>query len=114
MMKILRITRHPADAAQIAALREIYGEDVAITDVAESVGVARVLELAAEHAADVLDVVLPVNLLAELLGPRGTTLPVIRAVMNRVPVSADGREVEFVFDHYERITRVVVETEVLA
>jgi len=110
--KILRLTRHAVSEKQLADLRRIFGE-VEIVEVSETVPNAeRVRELLEEAEAEVLEAVLPLPLLAEVLNPRlGITVPVIRAVMNR-EVGKDG-SATFEFSHYEKILKVLIETECL-
>lgn len=111
MKKILRLTRHAASEAQKLELNRIYGE-VEILEVSETVtGAARVKELVEEAAADVLEAVLPLPMLAEVLNPRaGIAVPIIRSVMNRELV-ADGVTATFTFSHFERLVKVEVITE---
>lgn len=78
-MKILRLTRHAAVPQQVVDLQRIYGTDVEIIEVSETVPhAARVIELAQEHSADVIEAVLPFPILADLL--KSTSVPVIRAI----------------------------------
>jgi len=113
MTKIVRITRHDAEDRQIEDLRRIFGEDAEIVTVSETLPTdpreftRRFDEIAAD--ADVVEAVLPVNLLAVALkysdfARRGGQI--IRAVMNR-EVDEDGN-VNFTFDHYERVVKVEV------
>lgn len=110
-MNILRLTRHQLTPSQHTELVRIYGKNLThltVITISETVpNAGRVMELVDEHKADVLEAVLPLPLLADVLF-RGT-VPIIRAVMNRV-IQDDGN-IEFTFDHYERLHRVVVETE---
>lgn len=107
-MNILRLTRHEPSREQISELMRIYGNGVNVVTVCETVPDAkRVAELVEEHKADVLEVVLPIGLLAEVL--KTVKVPVIRAVMLR-ELKEDGT-VEFIFDHYERVVKVEVVTE---
>jgi hypothetical protein len=110
MATVLRLTRHEPEAAQLAELQRLYGSDVQIVTVSKTVaGAAEVKALVAEHAADVLEAVLPLPILAEVVSPRGVQIPVIRAVMNR-QVNGDG-SATFTFDHYEKVVKVEVQTE---
>ena len=60
MFKILRITRHATQSAQLADLQRIYGSDVEVVQVAETVAdAAAVKGLVETHAPDVLEAVLP-------------------------------------------------------
>lgn len=110
MEKVLRLTRHPAEKSQVAALQAAFGPDVEIVEISATVaGAAEVAELVARHGATVLEAVLPPPLLAEVLNPRnGISVPVIRAVMDR-QVGVDGTAI-FTFARYERVLKVVVET----
>ena len=115
MTKVLRVTRHPAQADQLEALEQAFGE-VAVEQVSETLpdddrdeAVERFDELAEE--ADVVEAVLPIQLLQAVLedsdfSDRGGTL--IRAKMERV-VSDDG-DADFVFDHYEVVEEVSIST----
>lgn len=109
MAKILRLTRHSASDIQIAELKRIYGADIEIVEISETVpGAARVSELVEEQGADVLDAVLPVPILSEVINPRtGVKIPVIRASMNR-ELAEDG-SVTFTFSHYEQVLKVEVQ-----
>jgi hypothetical protein len=114
--KIIRITRHEPEAVQLAELNRIFGQDVAVSTVNETLpseakaAVARFDELAAE--ANAVEAVLPANLLEAVLkfsafSKRGGV--VVRAVMNRT-ANPDGSAV-FTFDHYERVLEVKIVTE---
>jgi hypothetical protein len=108
-MNILRLTRHEPTAEQIKELHRIFGTCNVIT-VSETVPNAeRVADLVEKYKADVLEVVLPPSLLANVL--RVIKIPVIKAVMNRI--LKDNGGAEFVFSHYERIREIVVVTEAL-
>lgn len=111
MDKVLRITRHPASEDQLKELQRIFGADVEIVEVSETVsGAARVAELVKENEASVLEAVLPLPILAEVINPRtGVTIPVIRAVMNR-ELKEDGTAT-FTFSHYEKVLKIEVQTE---
>lgn len=111
MEKILRLTRHPASEEQLVELKRIFGSDLEIVDISETVsGAARVRELVEENGATVLEAVFPLPILAEVINPRtGVTIPVIRAVMDR-ELKEDGTAV-FNFSHYERILKIEVQTE---
>lgn len=110
-MRILRLTRHSATTEQLAELLRIFGSDVDIVEHDETVsGAPRVSELVRETAADVLEAVLPLPILAEVVGPRGVGIPVIRAVTRR-EIGEDGTKAIFVFAHYERVLKVEIVTE---
>lgn len=117
-MRILRLTRHPASEKQLDELCRIFGEDADITMISETLpgnpreAVARFDEIAAE--ADVVEAVLPVNLLEAVLkfsrfSKRGGQ--VIRAATER-QLGEDG-QATFEFQHYELVRKVEVVTEVL-
>lgn len=117
-MRILRLTRHPASEKQLDELRRIFGEDADITIVSETLpadpreAVARFDEIAAE--ADVVEAVLPVNLLEAVLkfsafSKRGGQI--VRAVTKRQ--LGEGDQVAFEFQHYELVRKVEVIAEVL-
>lgn len=112
-MKVFRITRHAPTEAQVRDLRVAFGDDAEIVTVSEIVqNAARVSELAREHGAGAVEVVLPLAILAEVVGRgiwvRGTHIPVIRAPMNRA-LTETGDAV-FSFDHYEVVEKVEVVT----
>ena len=110
-MKVLRLTRHPADEAQLSELRRIFGEEVEVVEVAETVpNVERVKAIVAEHGADILEAVLPLPLLAECVGPKGLSIPVIRAITIR-KLDESGGNATFTFSHYEKVVKVEVVTE---
>lgn len=117
-MRILRLTRHEASEQQLAELCRIFGEGVDITMVSETLPgnpretVARFDEIVAE--ADVVEAVLPVNLLEAVLkfsqfSKRGGQ--VIRAVTKRQ--LGEDSQATFEFQHYELVRKVEVITEVL-
>jgi hypothetical protein len=111
MMRVLRLTRHPAGEEQRAELCRIFGADCVIIDHSETVsGVERIAELVQEHQADVLEAVLPLPLMAQAVNPRaGVGVPVIRAITQRV-IAEDG-SASFPFQHYEKVLKVEVQTE---
>lgn len=117
---LLRLTRHGASEAQLNELRRLFGEDLEIVTISEDFpgnsreAVARFDELVCEHDADIVEAVLPVNLLQAVLNfstfcKEGGQ--VIRAQMNR-EIQESGK-VTFTFDHYERMIKVEIVTEVL-
>jgi len=109
-MRILRLTRHKALPEQMAELARIFGADIEIVEISETVpNATRVVEIVTEHSADVLEAVLPLNILADAVGSRGVTIPVIRAITKREIV--EGTKTAFTFSHYERVVRVEVQTE---
>lgn len=104
--------------AQIDDLKRIFGE-IEIHHVSDNASSFRdVLEAGKDD--DVLAVVLPPALLADLTNPRNNTKPVIRAIANRVATGkqvvnpATGKlEDEFKFVHagWERVLKIEVVTE---
>jgi len=111
MAKILRITRHPVGEEQIAELKRIYGSDLEIVEVAEQVDAAKVKQLIEEYVPDVLEATLPMSMVAELTGPKGISIPLIRAKMRRE--EQEGDPTIFHFEHYLLVKKVEVVTEVL-
>jgi hypothetical protein len=110
-MRVVRLTRHVASEEQLRELRRIYGEDVEVVEVSETVpNVGRVKEIVIEHGADVLEAVLPLPVIAEAVNPHsGIGIPVIRAKMTRI-LDESGSNATFTLSHYEQVERVVVET----
>ena len=83
MVRILRITRHPATEDQVADLERIHGPDLDIVEVAEQVDADRVKQLAEGLKADVVVATLPIAMVAQLTGRNGLEVPLVRAVMRR-------------------------------
>ena len=117
MTRVFWLSRHTMTEAQMADLNRIYGDVELIQHEGSVRDAAEVLELAKD--CDVLAVVLPPAILANLVNPRVNSKPVIRAKANRVPTGrtvlnpATGKEeAEFRFEHagWEQIKRIVVET----
>lgn len=116
--RILWFSRHNMTDAQIDDLKRIFGE-IEIHHVSANASSFRdVLEAGKDD--DVLAVVLPPALLADLTNPRNNTKPVIRAIANRVATGkqvvnpATGKlEDEFKFVHagWERVLKIEVVTE---
>ena len=121
MTRILRLTRHEASKDQLSELERIYGEDVEVEILNETLpqdsreAVARFDELVSENDADVVEAVLPVNLLQALLNYSSFCHQedgrIIRAQMDR-EVQEDGEAI-FTFNHYEVVKKVEIVTEVL-
>lgn len=113
--KILWLSRHNMTGEQYADLKRIYG-NVEIKQVSKTVnGWQDVVDLG--YDCDVLAVVLPISILADLTNPRNNRKPVIRAKSNRVPTGkwvlnpATGKEEEeYLFEHvgWEQIESVVL------
>jgi len=112
IVTVLRITRHPLQPEQEAALRSLYPRaKLKILNYAGTVtGVEDLQQLIHDLKPDVIEAVLPLNLLAGLLSVVGDSIPVLRAVMKR---ELDGDQARFTFSHYERVHRVHVLTEPL-
>lgn len=120
MTKILWLSRHNMTEAQVADLNRIYGEiEVKAFDHAVA-GWRDVVEAGAD--CDVLAVVLPPAILADLTNPRNNQKAVIRAKANRVATGntiinpATGKEEsEYKFEHagWERVVKIEVVVEAL-
>ena len=118
-MKVLWFSRHTMTQDQLDDLRRIYGEELEVKQVSSTaVSYKDILE--AGDGCDVLAVVLPPAILADLTNPRNNQKPVIRAIANRVPTGnkitnpATGKlEDEFKFEHagWERVIKIEVVTE---
>ena len=116
-MKLLRLTRHAAEEAQVAELQHIYGQDLEISEILDETlptdsrgAVARFDELA--DGFDVVEAVLPPNLLEAVLKfseHAKSGKAVIRAATTR-EVDAEGKAT-FEFSHYEKVLKVEVVTE---
>ena len=121
MTKILWLSRHEMTEAEVEDLKRIYGEMIEIKKFDQTVsGWKDVVEAGAD--CDVLAVVLPPAILADLTNPRNNAKPVIRAKANRVPTGrtitnpATGKEeAEYRFEHagWERVIKIEVVTEPL-
>ena len=119
--RILWFSRHNMTTDQISDLKRIFGEDIEIKHVSENAASFRDV-LAAGEDCDVLAVVLPPALLADLTNPRNNTKPVIRAIANRVATgnkvvnpATDREEDEYKFVHagWEKVVKIEVVTEKL-
>ena len=116
--RILWFSRPNLTDAQIDDLKRIFGE-IEIHHVSANASSFRdVLEAGKDD--DVLAVVLPPALLADLTNPRNNTKPVIRAIANRVATGkqvvnpATGKlEDEFKFVHagWEKVVKIEVVAE---
>lgn len=116
---ILWFSRHNMTDAQLADLKRIFGDHITVHHVTSNAASFKdVLEAGKDD--DVLAVVLPPALLADLTNPRNNTKPVIRAIANRVPTGkqvinpATGKlEDEFKFVHagWEKVVKIEVVTE---
>ncbi len=120
MKRILWLSRHTMTEAQATDLNRIYGEvEVKIFNQPVN-GWKDVVEAGAD--CDILAVVLPPAILADLTNPRNNTKPVIRAKANRIPTGntvlnpATGKEeTEYCFQHvgWERVVKIEVVVEAL-
>lgn len=116
--KILWFSRHTMTQDQFNDLKRIYGEEIEVKQVSESASSYKDV-LAAGEDCQVLAVVLPPAMLADLTNPRNNTKPVIRAIANRVPTgnmvvnpATQKEEQEFRFEHagWEQVLKVEVVT----
>lgn len=82
-MKILWVSRHQLNNEQLSDLIRVYG-DVEIVNFKDTVKSAKQLVEVGEDC-EVFAVVLPPDLLADLINPSINQKPVIRSVMERVP-----------------------------
>lgn len=115
MTKILWLSRHILTEKQEIDLIRIYGEIEIITFDQSVTGWKDVVK--AGKDCDVLAVVLPPAILADLTNPRNNQKPVIRAKANRVPTGnmvvnpATGKEeTEYRFEHagWEQVLKIEV------
>ena len=116
---VLWFSRHNMTEDQIDDLKRIFRSDVTIHHVsANAASWKDVVEAGSND--DVLAVVLPPALLADLTNPRNNQKPVIRAIANRVATGnqvinpATGKlEDEFKFVHagWEKVVKIEVVTE---
>ena len=120
MTKVLWLSRHIMTEAQLADLKRIYSE-VEVKTCDQTVNGWRDVVEAGEDC-EVLAVVLPPAILADLTNPRNNSKPVIRARANRIPTGkniinpATGKEEqEFKFEHagWEQIEEIVVKVKPL-
>lgn len=110
-MKVLWLSRHSAEDAQVAELERIFAahDTVETVEISQSVKSGQeVIDLMASNGCDEAVVVLPPNLLAQVI--RGGYRP-LRAVMDR-KVNDDG-SVDFIFSHFEKVMEVKIITEKL-
>ena len=114
-MKLLRLTRHLASESQQAEIGRIWGQDIEVYQVSETLpksqkGALRYFdELAAGF--DVAEVVLSINLLQSILNfsefsKQGKQI--VRSVMIREEL--DDGSIVFNFSHYEEIKDINVVT----
>jgi hypothetical protein len=118
MTKVFWFSRHAMTHAQKMDLVRIYG-DVEITPGEGTVTKAQdIIDMAGD--VDVLAVVLPPNLLADLVNPRVNMKPVIRSINKRVSTGVtiinpdsgkDEAQYEFQHEGWERVVKIEVVTE---
>lgn len=110
MLKLLWFSRHELNVEQLADLTRIYGELV-VTRVNRTIQTAK--ELAAEiEAADVVAVVAPLTLQAELL-QLCKEKPLLICKNDRIIDPTDGSKVSFQHAGWFRVKEVRVEIEQL-
>lgn len=119
--KVLWYSRHQMTDSQMEDLKRIFkvhGKEPIIKQVSESASSWKDV-LAAGEDCDVLAVVLPPSMLADLTNPRNNRKPVIRAVAKRVPTgnkvlnpATQQEEDEFMFQHefWEKVEKIEVVT----
>lgn len=116
---VLWYSRHNMTDDQESDLRRIFGSDVTVHHVVGNASSWKDVEEAGKDD-DVLAVVLPPSLLADLTNPRNNVKPVIRAIANRIATGnrvinpATGKEEDeykFVHAGWERVIKIEVVTE---
>lgn len=117
-IRVLWYSRHQMTADQLDDLKRIYGEGIEVKQVSESAASFKDV-LAAGEDCQILAVVLPPAMLADLTNPRNNNKPVIRAIANRVPTgnmvvnpATQKEEPEFRFEHagWEEVIKIEVVT----
>lgn len=113
--KIVRLTRHQAEDRQLSELRRIFGEEVEVVDINESMPTDRSFTTRFDELASgaiAVEAVLPLNLMEVALKFSNFCKEggiIVRSVMNRT-VDDEG-QAHFTFDHYEVVKKVEVVTE---
>lgn len=119
MTKILWLSRHMLTDEQVADLKRIYGE-IEIKHFSESVNSWKdVVSVGAD--CDVLAVVLPPTILADLVNPHNNSKPVIRAKSSRIAIGTQinpntgNEETKYRFEHagWEKVIKIEVIVEEL-
>ena len=120
MKKILWVSRHQMTEEQLDDLKRIYGEFELVKFDQTVSNVKEIIE--AGKNCDILAVVLPPALLADLVNPRNNEKPVIRAIASRVETGnkilnpATGKkELEYKFVHvaWEQVLKIEIITKKL-
>jgi hypothetical protein len=110
LITILRLTQHEPTEKQVRALKEAFGDDINIINYLEYIKSGdEVVELVEKYNADVVEVVLPLNLLNEVVNLLKDRVIIIRAIMERYQ-KLRGFGIIFEFSHYEIIEEVKVAT----
>ncbi len=110
MITILRLTQHEPTETQVKALKEAFGDDINIINYPEYIKSGEeVVELVEKYNADVVEVVLPLNLLNEVVNLLKDRVIIIRAIMERYQ-KLRGFGIIFEFAHYEVIEEVKIVT----
>ena len=120
-MRCIRITRHEPTQEQVDALCRIYDdltpENIITVNATLPSNPKEAVEMFDSIVldAELVEVVLPTNLLEAVLKfsqwEKRPASSLLRSVMIRTTDSDN--QVQFVFDHYERIIKVEIVTEVL-
>jgi len=110
LITILRLTQHEPTETQVKALKEAFGDDINIINYPEYIKSGEeVVELVEKYNADVVEVVLPLNLLNEVVNLLKDRVIIIRAIMERYQ-KLRGFGIIFEFAHYEVIEEVKIVT----
>jgi len=110
LITILRLTQHEPTEKQVKALKDAFGDDINIINYLEYIKSGEeVVELVEKYSADVVEVVLPLNLLNEVVNLLKDRVIIIRAIMERYQ-KLRGFGIIFEFSHYEIIEEVKVVT----
>ncbi len=118
MKKVLWISRHEMTTEQLDDLKRIYGE-ISITKVDKTIADVKEIEKYKDY--DVIAVVLPINIIAELVSKKLNAQiiqPVAERIMSNEEVLnlATGEyEKAYIFKHkyWQRIISIEIKTEIL-